>query len=674
MEFNWQKEAPTAQIDLILDFRLKLHHVLSPQTSETAWWSVLIGLQETSIDAFLEATGAHFRQDILIPDDYSIDDRNKVEEVQYIACFARASFLNALNTGELGDNVYSQVSSLTLGTISNQDYLALEAEPQVTRAPDIKVPKNTVLTAVIDDGIGFAHNFFRKDLTKTRVAFANILSASTKGGGVSVGRVLNEKQINHLLERNTYAGLLDEDRFYDEAGLRLSSDGTLSTVALRRSHGTHVMGLAAGYEMSASPDDRPILCALLPAQVTADSTGQNLAPMLALAFKRLTRQASRFVLPNGKRPPVVFSFSYGNFSGPHDGTSPVEEEFARYFSCEKDQVRRLVLPVGNGNLSQTHGQITFDKSPRELDLLLHPEDRTPSFIEMWMPYAGQAPLPPLVEVVVVAPNGAESKPVRVSGKTDQVLYNSEGQEVARLAYRFVKRPTKRGVIILATAPTASHTSSKVAPSGQWKIKFKPLKIKKKDSVEVWIARDEAIPGFGTGSRQSYFNNADYVRFDAYGAPLAVDPPASDSPVKRAGTQSGIATGAEPLVVAGFAQSNRLLVDYSAAGPVTPKRGDKHADRCGPDAAAKTDDSPILRGVLSAGTHSGSVVRMDGTSVAAPRVARLVVSAVANGKKGDRCWLWQKAKDTPYQPIGGDVPNKTRTGGGQVNIKVPFDPI
>jgi hypothetical protein len=66
-----------------------------------------------------------------------------------------------------------------------------------------------------------------------------------------------------------------------------------------------------------------------------------------------------------------------------------------------------------------------------------------------------------------------------------------------------------------------------------------------------------------------------------------------------------------------------------------------------------------------------MVRMNGTSVAAPQVARLAVGALAEGAAGDRTWLWETAEATPYTPIGGDKPGPSRTGGGQVNVPIPF---
>lgn len=668
MDYTWKREKTRSLVDASLEFRLNLHQEQFPDVYAAAWWSILIGLRQSSIDNFVATLGSDLMRDLLIPDDYGLEDRASKEELQYISCFARPRLLRILNEGSFAPLVVS----LSAGMLTEVEHLNFEAKPHARAKPDIEVAAGTVLTAVIDDGIAFAHNLFRSSLLRSRVAFANVLATPSTdvGPAISAGRVLKQSEIDRLLKQNTHHKLLDEEQFYRYAGLFEASETEFSSTALSQSHGAHVTGLAAGYPMDVAPEDRPILCALLPSLVTQDSTGQNLMPSLALALKRLTKQASRFVLPDGTRPPVVFNFSYGNFSGPHDGTSAIEHEFERYFGREGDQLRRLVLPEGNGNQSRTHGKIRFDTGPRYFDLLVQPDDRTSSFVEMWLPFAGAEPTVNLVGVTVTAPVGKPSGPVTVSGDYDQVLCDRNGVEVARLSYRFASWPTQRGVITLSMRATASLEPKPLAPSGQWRIDINPLEIGLDDCVETWIARDETIPGFRPGGKQSYFNNADYVRFNRLGAPLPVDPPDSESPVRRAGSQSGITTSAAPLVIAGFVESNRLIADYSAAGPVTPIRDAKHAERVGPDAAAKSDANPALSGVLSAGTRSGSMARQNGTSVAAPRVARMVVDAMAQGASGNRKWLWEEAASDARS--SEEQPSVTRTGGGQLDIPVSFD--
>lgn len=51
---------------------------------------------------------------------------------------------------------------------------------------------------------------------------------------------------------------------------------------------------------------------------------------------------------------------------------------------------------------------------------------------------------------------------------------------------------------------------------------------------------------------------------------------------------------------------------------------------GPDLAAVSDASPSLPGILATGTYSGSMVRLNGTSVAAPQAVRALADEIAAG--------------------------------------------
>ncbi len=144
----------------------------------------------------------------------------------------------------------------------------------------------------------------------------------------------------------------------------------------------------------------------------------------------------------------------------------------------------------------------------------------------------------------------------------------------------------------------------MAPSGVWKIEIENVALTETDRVQVWIRRDETLPGFPALGRQSYFDNDDYQRFDSFGAPLPIDPPGSDCLVKRRGTISGFACGEFPAVLAGYVETRNDLAGYSAAGPVTTAFNATGPTRNGPDAAAVSDDTPVLRGILSADHAAG----------------------------------------------------------------------
>jgi hypothetical protein len=80
------------------------------------------------------------------------------------------------------------------------------------------------------------------------------------------------------------------------------------------------------------------------------------------------------------------------------------------------------------------------------------------------------------------------------------------------------------------------------------------------------------------------------------------------------------------VVAGaYVQSNGELSDYTSAGESL-----NASLTCWPTCTAPGDESRSLPGLLVAGTRSGTLVRMNGTSVAVPQIARaLLASRVQN---------------------------------------------
>jgi hypothetical protein len=178
------------------------------------------------------------------------------------------------------------------------------------------------------------------------------------------------------------------------------------------------------------------------------------------------------------------------------------------------------------------------------------------------------------------------------------------------------QPTK------SDAPARYGKPNPVAPSGTWTVSLVNTGLGK-EPVEAWIQRDDTPYGFPRRGRQSYFDHACYERFDHGGRLIEDDSKQRPCIIKRAGSMNAIATGKETFVVGGFVRKSRMPAEYSAGGPV--------AHRCGPNVSAVSDESRVLRGVLAAGTRSGSVVALNGTSVAAPQATRMEADELAGPK-------------------------------------------
>ncbi|MXN64906.1 S8 family serine peptidase [Stappia sp. GBMRC 2046] len=674
---NWYKDTPADVIDPIMAFRLE---IVARSGVTEQWWSAILELEDLSLKDLLEnARNAGLEGTVIIPNLYSDEDRDR-EEIQYPTVYATSAFLNAAN---IRDNPLG-VKRLLCGTIVPDAVLDFGAGRWPAALPNILVPDGSVVTAVIDNGIAFAHELFRKtDPTKSRVAFAWIMDADPSASAgtvpVSQGRALANDEIDMLLANNTAAGLLDEDTFYHQAGLIDFAWPGVKQAALRVSHGTHVMGLAAGSEPGTVDDTNPIICVQLPTDVTMDVSGADLLPSLALATVFIKKMAKRFRYQSdpGKRVPLVVNFSYGNFAGPHDGTGIVEKMLDRKFRPLPNRERQLALPAGNGNLARSHARVRLEPPGDEGDEVelhwrLPPDDLTASYVEIWMPCVEDPDN--LVEVTVEPAGGPESDPVTTTAGSMQVLETDQNLVVGRLWYAFQPSPTDRGLITVSAAPTFSHDNpADVAPSGVWKIRIRNLNLTPVDSVEVWVRRDETLPGFPRFGRQSYFDNDCYDRFNAFGAPLPIDPPGSTCVVRRAGTLSGFACGERPAVLAGFVESSGELAIYSAAGPITTACGASHPTRTGPDAAAVSDDTRVLHGILSAGSRNGSLVALNGTSVAAPQAARWMAGRLAGGLSGNRVAVNAKgaADDPGFVPP--PKPALPRVGGGRMDRIVRFGP-
>lgn len=671
---NFDAAADTV-IDQITYFRLSRapHHY--PQQVELIWWSVLIELQGVSIDQF-EASVQAFGQDLLIPAAYDAADRARVLPVQPVAIYARKPLIDHINRA-VPPNA---VASVWLGAITPSKFLDQGAVSE--DFDDIVVDADTVVQAIVDDGIAIGHDLFRSGPDTSRIEYARIFDAEpSRASHASVGRALSKRDIDTYLRKCRFDGLLDEDLFYRLSGQSDMSQEVFSTVSLRTSHGTHVAALAAGEDMRGDRDPhktknapRPIICAALPSRVVKDTTGVSMLPMLYLAFHILVKQARRFRTKQGALAPVVFNFSYGNNGGPHDGTGIFAEMFEHYFA--EDAQRReaepqkawLVLPSGNANLAQLHAvdDSKADDKPVALDLTVLPDDRTPTHVQFWMPVSAADAQPDFATLRVCAPFGDSAGVIQTQPGQNAALLNSAGQAVAWLAYQYVGGTTQRGLVTLSINPTANLIATDdLAPAGCWTIEIKRNDAAPRGAVHVWVLRDDTLPGLQPGGRQAYFSNPDYQKYGQYGVPLDVDPSGSTCPVRRSGTISGFACGPSPVVVAAYTEKDALMSPYSAAGPLTPSPNAPHPRRDGPDVTARGDDSPVLRGVISAGSRSGSWVRMAGTSVAAPQIARLAAKQIRRGPADARDWATQAAEQFAFKLDG--APSAERAGAGGVRV-------
>ncbi|MGJ8618346.1 MAG: S8 family serine peptidase, partial [Sulfitobacter sp.] len=312
------KNTPLSDVKSHLtDFRLAL------DDDATQWWSALLTLQRggdgISIDEFVAMLSSDMIANLVVPVAYTTTDRAQNHNRNFVTVIARKGVLDALNQSA----TYEVVTNIDLGTHVDTDHIDFDAVPQETPVNKTEIPADSVIMAVIDDGIAVAHDLFCDAQTSSRVLHAELFAVEPDplAQNATYGRQLGKSDIDALLSQYSVDGILDEAAFYKATGQINYFNSNYDPVSQRHSHGTHVTALAAGYPTHKGVQNRPIICAALPPAVTRDVTGQSLLPSLALALQSLSNVAQQYQLDgSAELAPVVMNFSYGNTSGPHDGT------------------------------------------------------------------------------------------------------------------------------------------------------------------------------------------------------------------------------------------------------------------------------------------------------------------------------------------------------------------
>jgi hypothetical protein len=332
----------------------------------------------------------------------------------------------------------------------------------------------------------------------------------------------------------------------------------------------------------------------------------------------------------------------------------------------------VVLPSGNSFLERCHARFALAQNEeRRLDWRVQPDDRTPSFLEIWPGPVNASGIAPDLEVRVVPPGSPVG--LLVSRGAPNAAWPTAVLPLASALYQTAGLPPRphRDKIVVQLAPTATlEANERVAPAGTWRIFVKNVGSQPAKAINAWIQRDDTPYGWPITGRQSRFDDPAYVRFDPSGRYLRNQSAGSESSidtaashVKRAGSINAIATGADTVVIGAYRKSDNTASGYSAGGPLVAP-----GTRVGfaPDAMAVGDDSIACAGVLAAGTRSGSVIAMRGTSVAAPQIARWLADQMAVGALANRASVQGLASTgVPVPPVPTD-----RQGNGRIDVRLP----
>jgi len=497
--------------------------------------------------------------------------------------------------------------------------------PMPWTAPEGIDPNEVVIVGVIDHAINFAHRRFTNASTGSRVDFAWVQDGlALQGMPVPFGRAWNSAQIDQALADadGSATGALDQ---LDLINFAQDRDNPL---ALRLSHGTHVLDLAAGADpLDAAAVNSRIIAVSLPSFVVQETSGGLLSLFFIQGLDFLLRQARVMSAELGRAVPVVVNFSFSVSGGPRDGLHIIERSVDALFEAHSEALKKLhleeklpeiYLPAGNRNLSRSHAVQEVDVAGNlalDLPWRLQPADMTSSYLEIWLPDDAED-----IIVTIIAPGQDALQVLELNDEVPLILWceNQPDTVLARLSLDSLDGNKKR--IFLAVAPTEVLVLPRTPlPAGLWHIRV-AARCPNGGQSDAWILRDDTPPGFKRLGQQSYFDDPGYLRFSEQGDIAQSDPAVEPGLVRRTGTSNGLATGQRHFLVSGYldrasknarGSSISWLASYSAT-----VQGDKARF-----IAAVSDTSRVTGGVLAAGTHGGSKVAMNGTSVATPQAVR-----------------------------------------------------
>jgi hypothetical protein len=523
---------------------------------------------------------------------------------------------------------------------------------ELDRSKEGKDPPTSLLIGVLDDGCPFAAAHFIKRLPdgslSTRVL--GIWDQNEREPVVINGRTFGKEldDFTYGLEfrrdftsptteigidewinlHSTPAGIIDEDSCY--------RDAAFTSLSRRQSHGAHVMDAVAGRIPTASrvgpsPGDRRDPPSWKPGTDPASNadvvfvqfSDGCIRDATGVWLKSYVVDGIRYILSfadPAKATKVVVNVSYGPTTGPHDGTAELESALtalvAEYDGTGGKPKLEIVLPAGNAYLSEGHIAVTMPKKPsNNVDWIwrLPPDNAVLCFAEIWMDTSKASG----VVVKLTSPSGLVSytSPPGLSPPPSGSLPESTG----------VYEPVIWGgdtMWLLAVEPTIAGSGA-VAEHGDWKIEV--TGIGAAAEIHAYVARSDPNMGVRTGARRSYFVDYNWERSRSAEASCKYingEFDTSGSLIHRDGTLNGIGTGNVPSVhvAGGYIIANGRTSSYSSAGSA---RGGVPTPRGGPDFALPCDESFALGGIRAGGNRSGSVFRLQGTSVAAPQLARHV---------------------------------------------------
>lgn len=425
-----------------------------------------------------------------------------------------------------------------------------------------------VIVGVVDWGCDFTHDDFRDDRGQTRILYLWDQGASPAAGrhappGHAVGLEFSSADLNAALSQaNPFAS----------PGIDVPDLGA---------HGTHVMGIAAGSgraEPTAGFRGMAPNADIIFVQPDTGDVGEtggfgdsvHLAEAIAYIFEKAA---------NLGRPASV-NLSMGTNSGPHDGTTLVEEWIDRLLM---ESGRAVTLALGNEHnerFNRTHSEGKIE--PGETVTLYWrtlPEDYSPNGLEVWDSARD------VFVLELEMPNGFKL-PAAEPGQS--LMFNIPGSKTKVYQSNIVHSPLNgdNQIFVLVVSPE----DVPIEP-GVWKVRV-TARVSREGLFDAWIERD-SMQG---KSRQSNFIGGSYVRRKTLGS---------------------IQSARLAITCSNYDALTTTLADSTSFGPTRDNRR-------APTLAAPGVDILSAKAMWRQDTQNPSpYIRYTGTSMSAPYVTGLV---------------------------------------------------
>lgn len=534
--------------------------------------------------------------------------------------------------------------------------IALDVEP--TAPPDAGLPSpvffpqgflNIPFAGIVDIGIPVAQRELRvcrgtQDIPRLRAFWDQTDVKSTHPAlGFNFGREWSEAKAKRrtratppmcaLYLNAGVTSVSDEEKVYLQNRIPIS--------LLRRSHGAAVTGEFVDESLSANADGgldwaaiAPVLAVQLPRVTLAHSARGSLSAHVLDALRWLIARA-------GPKNRVVANVSLGTHGGPHDGSSILEcaiDELIAIRRANGADRLAVVLAAGNSRNARCHAQLSLKaNSPQTLKVRVLPDGETPSYVELWFPKGSQ------LSVELMSPSGVATG-FRGAGQGILIASRQVPELAAGLYNLDVCAGGKVSAILAAIGPTIDGT----AEAGDWTIR-----LTAKTNVpflNAYVERNNSMFDLSRPKgRQAFFVDDRYKKDGEY--PGGNDDDPLHGVIKRRGTLNSMATGAETVVVGAYVADQRVAAAYSGSGAP-------------PISAAMAGDMGLRRrGMRVTATRSGDSTRVNGTSIAAPRVARRILNAMhSDANLAVKAWIQITAKTEG----GGAAVDPDRVGAGTMD--------